>query len=76
MLPNVGPEFVEAVLSLGTNKPAMHPSPAASQSGPAGKRLDRPASFGRSTLLALFHILTVLTSKWMVYLILMYLLCL
>jgi hypothetical protein len=76
MLPNMGPEFVEALLSLGTNKPATHTSSAASRSAPACQRLDRLASFGRSTLLALLHILTVLTSKWMVYLILTCLLCL
>jgi hypothetical protein len=76
MLPNIGPEFVEALLSRAPNGRPTYTSPAASQSAPASQRLDRLASFGRSTLLALFHILTVLTSKWMVYLILMCLLCL
>jgi len=71
MLPNIGPEFVEALLSRATSKPARHTSPAASQSAPACKRLDRLALFRGFTLPVLSRILTVVTSKWMVYLILM-----
>jgi hypothetical protein len=76
MLPNIGPEFVEALLSRATNKPAAHISPAASQNAPACKRLDRRVSFQHFTLLVLSRILAAVTSKWMVYLILMCLLCL
>jgi hypothetical protein len=71
MLPNIGPEFVEALLSRATNEPATHTSPAASQSAPECKRLDRRAPFQRLALLVLFRILGIVTSKWMVYLILM-----
>jgi hypothetical protein len=71
MLPNIGPEFVEALLSRATNKPASHTSPAASQSVRECKRLDRRAPFQRVTLLVLSRILGIVTSKWMVYLILM-----
>lgn len=70
MLPNIGPEFVEALLSRGTNKPASHTSPAASQGAPECKRFDRVAPFRRFMRRALSHILVVITSKWMVYLIL------
>jgi hypothetical protein len=71
MLPNIGPEFVEALLSRVTNEPARHTSPAASQSAPECKGLDRLASFGCFTFLVLSRILGIVTSKWMVYLILM-----
>jgi hypothetical protein len=71
MLPNIGPEFVETLLSRVTNKPATHTSPAASQSAPVCKELDRHTSFQRFTLPVLSHILAIVTSKWMVYLILM-----
>jgi hypothetical protein len=70
MVPNIGPEFVEALLSRATNKPGTHTSPAASQSSPVCKGLDRPASFRRITLLVLSHILAMVTSKWMAYIIL------
>jgi hypothetical protein len=77
MLPNIGPEFVEALLSRATNKPAMHTSPAAAQSAPACKRRNRLALFQGFTLPVLPRILTVVTIKWMVYLILMlFLICL
>jgi hypothetical protein len=71
MLPNIGPEFAEALLSRATNKPATHTSPAASQSAPVCKGPDRLASFRFFTLLVLSRILAIVTSKWMVYLILM-----
>jgi hypothetical protein len=71
MLPNIGPEFVEALLSRATNKPATHTSPAASQSAAECKRLDRRAPFRGLTLPVLSRILPVVTSNWMVYLILM-----
>jgi len=71
MLPNIGPEFVEALLSRAPNERPAHTSHAASQSEAACKRLDRLASFQRLTLLALSGILKVATSMWMVYLILM-----
>jgi hypothetical protein len=70
MLPNIGPEFVEALLSRATNKPATHTSPAASQSAAECKRLDRRASFKGLTSLFFPRILPVVTSKRMVYLIL------
>jgi hypothetical protein len=57
MLPNIGPEFVEALLSRATSKPASHASTAASQSVPVCKRLDRRAPFRRITLLVLSRIL-------------------
>jgi hypothetical protein len=71
MLPNTGPEFVEALLSRATNKPATHTSLASSQSAPACKRPNRRASFQAFMLLVLSRILAIVTSKWMVYLILM-----
>jgi hypothetical protein len=71
MLPNIGPEFVEALLSRATNKPASHTSSAASHSAPPCRRLDRLASLGGFTLPVLSRILPVVTSKWLVYLILM-----
>jgi hypothetical protein len=71
MLPNIGPEFVEALLSRATNKPARHTLPAGSQSVPPCKMLDRLASVGGFRLSALSHILTAVASEWMVYLILM-----
>ena len=71
MLPNIGPEFVEALLSLAANEPATHTSPAASQSAPAYKRLDRLAPCRRIKPLVVSRILGIVTSKWMVYLILM-----
>jgi hypothetical protein len=71
MLPNIGTEFVEALLSRATNKPATHTSPAASQDAAECKRVDRRALFRRVTLLVLSRILGIVTSKWMVYLILM-----
>jgi len=71
MLPNIGPEFVEALLSRATNKPATHTSPAASQGAPVCKGLDRLASFRYFALLVFSSILAMVTSKWMVYLILM-----
>jgi hypothetical protein len=71
MLPNIGPEFVEALLSRATNMPASRTSRGASQSAPECKRLDRRAPFRRVTLLVLSCILGIVTSKWMVYLILM-----
>ena len=70
MLPNIGPEIVEALLSRATNKSATHTSPAASQNAPVCKGLDRLASFRRITLLVLSHILAIVTSKWMAYVIL------
>jgi hypothetical protein len=69
MLPNIGPEFVEALLSRATNKPATHTSPAASQGAAECKRVDRRA-LRSVTLLVLSRILGIVTSKWMVYLIL------
>jgi hypothetical protein len=71
MLPNIGPEFVEALLSRAAKEPAWRMLPAASQNALPWKRLDRPASFRDFTLPALSHILTAVTSEWMVYLILM-----
>jgi hypothetical protein len=71
MLPNIGPEFVEALLSRATSKPASHASPAASQSAPPCRRLGRLESCRGFTLPVLSRILQVVTSKWMVYLILM-----
>jgi hypothetical protein len=71
MLPNIGPEFVEALLSRATNKSATHTSPANSQSAAECKRPDCLASFRVLTLSVLSRILPVVTSKWMVYLILM-----
>jgi hypothetical protein len=71
MLPNIGPEFVEALLSRATNKPATHTSPAASQGAAECKRVDCRALFRSVTLLVLSRILGIVTSKWMVYLILM-----
>jgi hypothetical protein len=70
MVPNVGPEFVEALLSRATNKPAAHTSPAVSQSAPVCEGLDRHASFRCFSLLVLSRILAIVTSKWMVYFIL------
>jgi hypothetical protein len=71
MLPNIGPEFVEALLSRATNKPATHTLPRASQNAPVYKRLDRLVSCQRFTHFVLSRILAIVTSKWMVYLILM-----
>jgi hypothetical protein len=72
MLPNIGPEFVEALLSRATNKRGRHTSLAGSQSVPPCNKLDRLASFRGFTLPVLSRILTVVTSKWMVYLILVH----
>jgi hypothetical protein len=71
MLPNIGPEFVEALLSRATNKPATHTSPAASQSAPVCKKLHRLVPFQRFTHLVLSRILAIVTRSWSVYLILM-----
>ena len=71
MLPDIGPEFVDALLSRATNKPASHTSPAASQSVPPCRRLGRLASFRGVTLPALSHILTAVMRERIVYLILM-----
>jgi hypothetical protein len=70
MLPHMGPEFVEALRSRATNRPATDTPRAISQSPYACKRLDRLAPFQRVTLLFLSRILAVVTSKWMIYLIL------
>ena len=70
MLPNIGPEFVEALLSRTTSKPASHTSQAASQRA-RPCRLGRLASFKGFKLPVLSRILPVVTSKWLVYLILM-----
>jgi hypothetical protein len=71
MLPNIGPEFVEALLSRATNEPATHASPAASQSAPAFKKLDRLAPCRRKAILVVSRILAIVTSKWVIYLILL-----
>jgi hypothetical protein len=73
MLPHMGPEFVEALQSLATNRPATDTARAASPSAPAFQRLDRLAPFQRVTLVVLSHILAVITSKWMIYLVLNFL---
>jgi hypothetical protein len=70
MLPHMGPEFIEVLRSLATNKPAIDTSRATSQSTPACKRLDRLGPFQRVTRLVLSRILAVMTSKWMICLIL------
>jgi hypothetical protein len=70
MLPHMGPEFVEALRSLATNRPDTDTSRATSQSAPARERLDHLAPCRRITLLVFSRILAVVTSKWMIYLIL------
>jgi hypothetical protein len=70
MLPHMGPEFVEALRSLATNRPDTDTSQATSQSAPACKKLDCLAPCRRITLLVVSRILAVVTSKWMIYLIL------
>jgi hypothetical protein len=71
MLPNIGPEFVEALLSRAPNERPTHTSHAASQSAPPRKGLDRLAPFRGFAFPVLSRILTVVKIKWMVYLILM-----
>jgi hypothetical protein len=66
MLPHMGPEFVEALRSLATNRPTTDTSRATSPTAPACKRLDRLAPFQRDTLVVLSRILAVITSKWMI----------
>jgi hypothetical protein len=71
MLPHMGPEFVEALRYLATSRPATDTSLATSQSAPVCKKLDRLASCRRITLLVVSNILAIVTSKWMLYLILL-----
>jgi hypothetical protein len=70
MLPHMGPEFVEALRSLATNRPATDTSGAVPQSPYACKRLNRLAPFQRVAVLVFSRILAIVTSKWMIYLIL------
>jgi hypothetical protein len=70
MLPYIGPAFVEALLSLAANRSATDTSEATSQSEPACKRLDRSAPFQGVTLVVISRILGVVTSSWVIYLIL------
>jgi hypothetical protein len=73
MLPHIGPEFVEALQSLATNRPATDTARATSPSASACKRVDRLAPFQRVTLVVLSRISAVITSKWMIYLVLKFL---
>jgi hypothetical protein len=66
MLPHMGPEFVEAL----TNRPATGTCRTSSQTPIACKRLDHRAPFQSVTCPILSRILAVVTSKWMIYLIL------
>jgi hypothetical protein len=73
MLPYMGPEFVEALRSLATNRPATDTARATSPSALACKGLDRLAPFQRVRLVVLSCILAVITSRWMIYVVRIYL---
>jgi hypothetical protein len=66
MLPHMGPEFVEAL----TKRPTTDTCRTSSQTPIARKRLDHRAPFQSVTCLILSRILAVVTSKWMIYLVL------
>jgi hypothetical protein len=70
MLPYIGQEFVEALRFFATNRATTDRSRAASQQPPACKRQDRPTPFQHVMSRLRFLIVAVVTSKWMLYLIL------
>lgn len=69
MIPYIGHEFVEALQSVGADRPSTETPKTALQPPPLHKRRDRAAPFQRVTLRVLSRMLVVVTSKWMIYLI-------
>jgi hypothetical protein len=66
MVPYIGHEFVDTLRSPATDRPI------ADTAGKAltGTKPESPAPCRRIALLALSHILRAVTSKWMIYIIL------
>jgi hypothetical protein len=70
MLPYIGQEIVEILRSFAIARPTIETSQAASQSPPSGKGQDRLTSSQRGPFRLRSMIVAVVTSKWMIYLIL------
>jgi hypothetical protein len=66
MLPNIGYEVVDILRSPATDRPAADTAGTAL----ACTEPESPAPCRRITLLVLSHVLSVVTSKWVIYIIL------
>jgi hypothetical protein len=70
MLPYIGQEIVETLRSFAIARPTTETSQAASQSPPACKGQDRLTPSRRVPFRLRSMIVAVVTSKWMIYLLL------